>query len=606
MPAIKVEAFSGVYPRTGVSRLEDNQAQIASNAKLQSGEIRPWYREVFVQAADVFGAKTLYKMPGVSEQHRWLTWDTDVDIVAAPNSGFQDYRHYYTGDGTPKKTSWNDSELGLMSPNYPRGWWELGTPAPLIGPSLSSSGGSGTAETRAYVFTMITTFGGMQEESAPSPPTLVNTFESGATVTISGWPTLPTGDYNFTSRRIYRAVSGAETVVYKFVAEIPIGTASYADTLFAVQLGPELESLNYDVPPPGLQGLVLMANGILAGFEGNTVYFSEPFVPHAWPSTYTLSTEYDIVGLGVFGTTLVVLTTKNPYLISGSHPLVMTQEKLSMPYSCVSKRSITYDQMGVLYASPFGLVAIGPGTQEIITTPLMTTADWQKINPTTMTSVLYGNLYLGFYTVGTARNCIVLARGDYPAMTTMSFPASAVFADRENGSLYAVSATDDKIYQLDADTSSSVQFEWKSKRFVFGAPVNFACLQVDADYLGDVGDLDVYNEQVALIEAENTAAFNLLVSANKPLGGEYAQAEYLEYMWGASSLATQLSQEDLVNINVAVYADDVLIYSGEITSFEPRRMPAGRKATRWEWIITGTTPVRSFAMATSMQELRDV
>lgn len=606
MPAIKVDSFSGVSPRTGVSRLEDNQAQIASNTKLQSGEIRPWYREVFVQVADVFDADTLYKMPGVTNQHRWLTWGTDVDIVAAPNSDFQDYRHYYTGDGTPKKTSWNDSELGTLSFDYPRGYYELGTPAPITGPSVSSAGGSGTAETRAYVFTVVTQLGGVLEESAPSPPTLVTTFETGATVTVGGWTALPVGNYNFVARRIYRAVTGANSVVYKFVAEILLSTTSYADSLTAVQLGPELESLNYDVPPDDLKGLVMMANGILAGFSGNTVYFSEPYIPHAWPANYTLSTEYDIVGLGVFGNTLVVLTTKNPYLITGTHPAVMSQEKLSMPYSCVSKRSITYDQMGVLYASPYGLVSIGPGTQEIITTPLMTTAEWQKLNPTSMTSVLYGNLYLGFYTSGVTRNCIVLARGDFPAMTTMTFPASAVFADREDGSLYAVSSTDDKIYQLDADTASAVPFEWKSKRFVYGSPINFACFQVDADYLGDVGDLDVYNEQVETINATNAATFATLVGGDDPLDGEYAQAEYLEHMWGASSMETQLSQADLVNINVAIYADDLLIYSGEVTSIEPKRMPAGRKAHRWEWIISGTTPVRSFSMATSMQELREV
>ena len=55
---------------------------------------------------------------------------------------------------------------------------------------------------------------------------------------------------------------------------------------------------------------------MLCGFKGNTVYFSESFLPHAWPSTYTVSIDADIVGLAATGTHIFVLTNSNPYIIA--------------------------------------------------------------------------------------------------------------------------------------------------------------------------------------------------------------------------------------------------------------------------------------------------
>ena len=194
----------------------------------------------------------------------------------------------------------------------------MGVPAPAAAPNLVASSSLAPNETRAYVYTYVSTFGTVKEESAPSPAATVTVSTSGgATVTVSGFSAAPTTGYNITHRRIYRTITGASQVVYSFVAEIPIATTSYVDSLSVTQLGSELQTLFWTPPPAGLKGLVAMPNGILAGFEGNQIYFSEPYYPHAWPDIYALTVDYPIVGLGVYDTTLVVLTTKFPYLISG-------------------------------------------------------------------------------------------------------------------------------------------------------------------------------------------------------------------------------------------------------------------------------------------------
>lgn len=598
MPVVSIGPFSGLSPRTGTALLQDNQAQIASNVKLQSGELRPWRAELEVEAAETGSAMTIYKMTGPSSASQWLSWATDVDVVASPLADTSDYRIYYTGDGLPKKTNWTLSETGLGA--HPRSWYYMGVPAPAGAPTLSSSGGS-TVEERAYVYTYVSTFGSITEESAPSPAATVNSMATGATVTVNGFAAAPTSGYNITHIRIYRAVTGATTTVYKQVAEIPIATTTYDDTKTVVQLGSTLESTFYNEPPDDLTGIVSMANGILAGFSGNSVYFSEPWLPHAWPATYVVNTEFPIVGLGAFGTTLVVCTTKNPYLITGTHPATMTQEKLSITQACVAKRSIAFDQNGVLYASPYGLVSIGPGSQDVITTPLMTNDEWQDLNPTTMISALYGNYYMGFYNNGN-REAIILARGDSPPLTTLDFPANAVYVDRGTGSIYALNSTDNKIYQLDADESNNTTYEWRSKRFVYPKPINFACIQANADFAA-LDDATEYLAELAEANAANAATFSAAVSGDDPLYGEWNEAIFDTYLWNESSMVVPPAAIDVRVINVIVYADGAQVYTADINSIRPRRMPSGFKAYSWEIVITGNIAVRSVAMATSMGEI---
>lgn len=600
MPAIKIEGFSGLSPRTGKTQLQDNQAQLARNVRLQSGEIRPWRKEVFIQDAQVASAGTIYKMAGPSDSV-WVSWGSDVDVVSSPLADTSDYRIYYTGDGVPKKTNWSLATTGTG--NYPRAWRHMGVPAPAAAPTLSSSGGS-TPETRAYVYTYVSTFGALKEESAPSPAATVSTMATGATVTVNGFSAAPTSGYNITHIRIYRTVTGGTETVYKFVAEITIGTASYADTKAVTALGNELETTYYNEPPTGLKGLVSMANGILAGFVGNSVYFCEPYQPHAWPVTYILNTEFPIVGLGVYGTTLVVCTTMNPYLISGTHPATMSQEKLSMTQACVSKRSIAFDQNGVLYASPYGLVAIGPGVQDVISTPIMTYTEWQELNPVSIVAKLYGNMYMGFYSTTEEQMAAVLTRGDEPAMTTFDFPASAVYVDRSTGELFACSSEDNKIYHLDGDPLNKNIFEWRSKRFIMPRPINFSCMQANADFEA-VQDASTYNDTVAQVTASNAATY-AYGQSNGPLYGEFNWVMWGERQWNGSAMVEVPDAADVRYTTVIVYADGEQVFSAPITSMTPVRMPAGFTARRWEIYISGNMDVMSVALATSISELKEL
>jgi len=340
---------------------------------------------------------------------------------------------------------------------------------------------------------------------------------------------------------------------------------------------------------------VYMPNGMMAGFVGNKVYFCEPYYPHAWPEVYTLTVESKIVGLGVFGSTLVVCTQGRPFLISGIHPSSMSQEKQALLEPCVSKKSIAQDQYGVLYASPNGLVSIGPGSLDVISKPLYSRDDWQALSPATMIAQIYAGNYIATY--GEDGKAIVLSRGDTPALTEILWESRNLYVDRETAKMYGVSNLDGKLYQFDADPNNNLTYEWRSQRFVVFAPTAFTCWQLDADYSNIADTASV----IASNEAINAANAALFAAGN--LGGDLNATVLNKYAINASSLGTPNPDVASRSVSVLFLADGVQVYSASVSSLEPLRLPPIRAYT-WEISISGTAAARSFYMATSVAELR--
>lgn len=610
MPYLKLEGFSGISPRTGPALLQPNQAQVAKNVKLQSGELRPWRKPVSTYACGLSDTHSIYRLENSNTgTSAWLEFAVDTDVVPSPVADVSDFRVYYTDGSAPKKTNWNlATTSGTGTKPFPNAAYNIGVPAPAAAPTLVKTGGSGTIhEDRAYVYTYISTFGSVLEESAPSPAGKILSVEPDATVTVSAFSTAPTtsAGYNITAIRIYRSVTSATSAVYLYVGTVTVtpstgvASGSFADTVLAANLGVSLPSLYYTPPPATLQGLIAMPNGILAGFTGNQVWFSEPYLPHAWPVSYMMTVGAPIVGLGVFGQTLVVCTTQNPYLITGSQPGAMTQEKVPLPEPCVSKKSITSDQFGVLYASPNGLVSIAPGTQDVISRALFTRDEWQSYTPSSMVGVIYQNMYIGFYQVGSTKSALIIMRGDTPPLVTLDIAAQAIFVAKSTANVYYVSPIDNTIYQLDADPINNTYYEWMSKTFILPEPTNYAIAKVQADWTY-IGDTTAYNALVASIVAANQA----LWTAGTPLKSTVNSVAVNGMTVNGSILATIPPAAETRTVQALVYANHVLVAQAGFTGQEPVRLPAAQKDYIYEIRLTGNAPLRSFTMASSTTELR--
>lgn len=701
MPTLRVTGFDGVVPRSSATMLSNTEAQVASNVKLYSKELRYWRGPTAVYAPALPGVTSIYRLYN-GPASIWLTWAQDVDVVPGPLADVTESRVYYTGAGTPKKTNYALAQAG--GPPYPGSYYEMGVPFPAAPLAVSAdlrvaptyaiaiastvaANDSGTVsatqnfqsasvsaadtvsvvrvgtaitigiassvgvaedgfadksptepvqraipattsgssddrqtlpstavETRVYVYTYVNKFGQLSEQSAPSPASPLINVAFGGSVTLTGFAAPPTGAYNITSMRIYRSVSGNTTTSYQLVDEVPIGTTTYVDGKLVAQLGEVLATSGWLPPPTGLTGLIALPNGSLAGFVGNTVYFSEPYFPHAWPLAYALTMPYNIVGLGAFDTTVVVCTERNPHLITGGTPSYMSVAKLAIPEPCLGKKTIASDQYGVNYASPNGLVNIGPTSQGVVSDRLFRRDEWQATNPASLRGVIYDNKYVGIYMPPyTSSQAMVLSRDDklpqsYYSEVTMGkddrsnltfldMNAVASHVDLKTAKLYVVGAADNQIYEIDSDDTHPQTYEWRSKRFVTPRAVAWSALALDADYSTIISGV-AYAAIIAAIQAANALLFS------SPLGGALGQAALNVYaVNGGTQQALPLATASRF-VQLFIYGDDNLVASMTLSSFSPARLPSF-KAKTLELRFRGNIPVRSITLATTVAELAE-
>lgn len=634
MSTVVISDFSGIIPRIGDTGLPDNCATKARNVKLQSGEIRAWSKPVPVHTVKQQGVQTIFKIEGVGGRSVWCEWTADTDVCYGPIADTEEYRIYYSEGGVCKKTNFALASNGENP--APNDWYYLGTPHPEGKLTLKANRvpndkaeweekypdtpyeefSADNTENRAYIYTYVSKFGSVLEESAPSDAAIVECDTVGGSVEISGFVDPPTDHLNVVKIRLYRAITGTESSIFMLVDEFdledhkfPTSGVSlnsvaweggvYQDTRIAATLGKELDSMFFEEPPKGLKGLVSMPNGFLAGFVDNQVWFSEPYLPHAWPSNYMLTTDSQIVGLGVYGNTLVVATTRQPYTISGTHPSAMAQEKQPMVQPCVSKRSIGYDQYGVLYASAYGLVAIAGGQMDVFTRPIITADDWQNYNPSTMLSVMYNNLYIAAYKKAKANSMLVFSRGDQPALTNYDFTPAAMFVERGSGRLFCLNEDDGVIYQMDADPYNSELYEWTSKRFVNPYWTSFSAMKLDADY-GAYTDTDAYEAKRNEIVEYNMGVWE--AKKGTSLEGELNASVLNTFEVNGSLLRNVPSKPDTRSVSVTLIADGQEVYTKTFKNIMACRVPS-YKAYSWQVRFAGNIAVRSFSLSTTMREL---
>lgn len=599
MARLKIEGFGGEVPRQSDTTLKESDATVANNVRLYSGELRTWAGPTLDYNPVNTDLKTIFRFKNTTTNaFRWLTWQTDVDVQRSSLADISDFRIYYTGDGIPKKTTYAMASSG--GGPYPTASLYMGVPAPLTKPTtVAAAGASAAPDTRSYVYTYVSTFGSITEESAPSPPSDDLTITAAQSVNISAFAAVPAGSYNITARRIYRTQTGFDTDgAYVFVKEIPIATTTTNDNLLTTALGEAIETLGWDAPPDTLTGLTSMANGMMAGFVGNTVYFCEPYFHHAWPSEYNQSVPDQIVGLGAYGTTLVVLTVGQPYVMNGVHPEQISVDRVTMPEPCISKKSIAADQFGVLYASPNGIVAIGPNLREVITNALFRRRDWQEYGPATMVGDIYDGKYFGSYQSSLhGVQTMIISRDDYPACSFVEPQAADFFSDVQEGFLYYLDRLDNSIYQFDEDELNPYNYEWTSKRFVFPRSMSFSSLRLDISE----AEIDA-NATYAMRLAEITTANQLITG---PTFGEYNAYAFDAYVFNGSILQELPAPSETLTAVVELYGEKGVLQTAlTISSFAPRRIEPFK--TRELTIrLAGNLNTRSLILASGMSELHE-
>jgi hypothetical protein len=474
MPVIRLGGFAGENRALHPSLLPDVVGTISRNQKPGRGDLRPW-KAPFTVAQIPSGRETIYRFGRDvdSDSLYWLSWTTVVHAVRGFDAADTTERTFYTGDGEPKVT---DNTIALTSTPYPTANRPLGIPAPATACLATTDAGTwdGLTETYFYTYTYVNDWGW---ESAPAAPSLQNDRPSDATATLTSFAEPPAGNYQINRIRIYRTQTGTSGAAeFFFLREIAVNVTTTQDD--NRDLGEVLPTTTWLTPPADLSNLTSMWNGMLAGISGNSVRFCEAYIPYAWPIAYdVVPPDSKPVALGVFGQSLVVLTTGRPLLVSGSGPDAMDQQLLEIPQACVAPRSAVSMGTGVAWASEDGLCWFGAGGARILTAGIMTREDWQALVPSSIIGDHYEGLYFGSYDDGSGRKGFFIDPSSPQGIFFLDTGYTSTHFDELKDQLYVLSGTNVQKW----DAGSLMTHRFKSKLFKAPRPVNFAACEVVAD-----------------------------------------------------------------------------------------------------------------------------
>lgn len=577
MAKLRFAQFSGEIPRLLSRLLPDTGSQYAENVRLDDGGLTPIRKSrVEYTFAGMTDIQTIYKFGS-----DWLAWQIPVNAVPGPVATD---RMYYTGDGAPK--------MRVGSTIY-----DLAVPYPTAALTAGLSGvGTGDVVTRLYVYTWVT---GFDEESEPCPISADVLWQSGKTVTLSGFQSTPAGR-NITKQRIYRSQSSSQNGTDLFLIEERAASVSdYIDTHGPTDFAEVLPSRDYNQPPADLSGLIAMPNGMMAGFSGKQLCFCEPYKPHAWPEKYRLTSAYPIVGLGSFASTVVAATEGYPYVVSGTAPENMTEEKIEVNLPCLNPRGVVDLGYSVAYPSNDGLVVVSSSGASVATDALYTRPKWQKISPATYVAGQYAGRYFASYqyvevdgsvTEGTR---IIDLTGKQPFVMRASIRPDAFYYDLPTGALFYVLG--DTVYEWDAFGQNNEIMTWTSKRVIMPDPVSFGAILVEGGARLSLEDQAALDAAIAAIVAYNASLF--AGDLNAELDGHAIN----EMSMGGDEMQPL---PDTKYIAVRVYADGKLINT--ITTLDDVKRLKGVRAKEWEIQVNGTAEVEQITIASTAREMNEV
>ena len=451
---IGTSVFRGAIKAIEESRLGSEFAADAVNCDLRTGALVP-----------LKGKSDLWSVPGAAEKiYLWddkLACFTQKDISVLPHPNNDNLVWTGSNYGEHPRQASKAQFFGTGTAGLPVESSRFGLDMPPAAPLVRVNGEKtgDLIRSTSYRFSAVAVTG--EESNLSLPSAVVDVYEGQTAELYRLWPTADIPE--FVDRiRIYRAETDSYGVpAWAFVAELAAATTKFSDT---VEVTEEVAQSDGWLPPANFEGLVNIGNGILAGWKGRDVYLSEVGVPTAFPEKYRLRTEATIRGIGVTGAFAIVLTDKEPYLLSATTPESASMAPLQFGAPCLSARSICSTKYGVVFASHEGLMQItSGGVPSILTDGILSREQWQAYGPASMLCVPQDDkIYVFRYNekIGLLYD---LRKNDIVEIE-LPFTVSDVHVDSAGGRILILNSAD-SVGAL--GEGANLQFRWKSGLYLF-------------------------------------------------------------------------------------------------------------------------------------------
>jgi hypothetical protein len=233
-----------------------------------------------------------------------------------------------------------------------------------------------------------------------------------------------------------------------------------------------IQTEGFDDPPDGLAGLVEMTPGVLAGFVGNTVYFTEPFMPYAWPQTaprdYTVKLRADVVGLGSYNHALIAITTEKPVILTGLPGKIGEPVTINDPKAGTNRRNIVSTTNGVMYAAKDGIYRVTDTSGTLLTGDYFTRAIFGALSLANTSALFYDDKYILFFSNSNTAYIFDFINGN--VVTLVLATGSVVYGTQmaESSQPLFLQALADGNYHIRElfGSATNLTATWKSKIFV--------------------------------------------------------------------------------------------------------------------------------------------
>lgn len=435
MKPLTIDTFRGIAPRFEPG-LKPGYARTAENCDLADGKIGPLLA-ASLQEADANGYNSLYYFNGEWERgddRYYLQWNIlDNEILV------------YLKGGVPyKKVGATEALLGQT---------RLGAPTTAL------NGAGVLTGDFYYIITTTRNVGGYTDESGPSAASAVISASSNKILVTC--PALSDADVSHWN--LYRLNDA--TGEYQLVATIAAATTTYDDNTADADLGDAITTwytsdqgndIVWDKPQVTFDGLIDEPySGMIFGWKGPTLYWSEPGYMDAWPGFYNMNFPFNIKRVLALSGVVVVLTEKGPHVVDGSHPEQLSPSKLLGKEPCVGLAACQTSR-GVAYLSDSGIVLFNLTGATVITNGAFTEG-WFVDNVDPSGAILADNdnqLYL-FHSGGVLKADLRTKPVDW---TTLDILATGVHVDGD-GNLFYMDSTGIRL--LHGDTEVLV-WTWKS------------------------------------------------------------------------------------------------------------------------------------------------
>ena len=489
MPSIHITRFGGVRPAVSERALPSTYAQVAHNAKLQDGTLKPFAAPAKVKDTE-FEPCTIWTPPEIECCPDIMCWPGCVWPTTPPDPGCQGFSWaaIYAQGADPIRMNICTGEAAPLC-----------VPAPLdpLSASVVNEGDvndyTGPDE-RVYTYTWVDQFG---VESAPAPAAYAGAVNDNGYVELSGFGAPPV---HICEVRLYRTTSAMNVdqgdVSFQLVETLSPQTVKTVD-------GARLKDLEYGTlltehrccPPDGLQCVFDTELGYQVGFVGNQLMFSERHDPSNWPDVNRFTLPTKIRGLAVYGDIVYVGTAGAPYrafLGVGQDPVFQTPalavdiKPFGMLAPLTRSGNIVATPDGAFIASPKGLFALSGDRIANVSRSRIEDCDWPDFYPHRI-EWANGRLFASKWPSkgGWIMDMRVGDNGavDIGDLVTVDYAPKASSHGVSSRLLFSGA---DGVYEWGAGPEK-LPYRWRSKCFVSAGLLAFNAAKVVADYGPPVG-----------------------------------------------------------------------------------------------------------------------